>query len=434
MNWKQACKQAWNEARQHRTYTSLYIAGVALAIMLTMIFGVIYFVKAAPIYPEYNRPLTYSVEYVSVRDTSNHSMVGGSVGHSLVKEWFYNLKNVKDVTAINDIGTDYLSTGERSDGVKYTIKGTDAGFFRVFNLEFIEGKPFTEADFNSSGMVAVITDRAARQLYGTDDSVVGRTFLKGVFEYRVVGVVKEASRLTPNSYSQVYVPYTTSPTYDSCWGFNHPVANCGSYSVFMTVEDDAQGDALVEEVSDIVQKFNASESVEVNLYSQPASHLATVFRESASEEFSWGDVIKRNIIILLVLLLIPSLNLSGMIAGRMESRMSEMGIRKSYGAGSGMLMKQVLFENFLWTVSGGVIGLVAAWLVLAFWREWIFKLFDSNPGEALTDVHLSGEMLFSPVIFGAALVLCLMLNLMSAFVPTWRAMRRPIVTSLYEKR
>ena len=31
-------------------------------------------------------------------------------------------------------------------------------------------------------------------------------------------------------------------------------------------------------------------------------------------------------------------------------------------------------------------------------------------------------------------LLCLMLNLMSAFIPTWRAMRRPIVTSLYEKR
>ncbi len=39
MNWTQACKQAWNEARQHSVYTSLYIAGVALAIALTMIFG-----------------------------------------------------------------------------------------------------------------------------------------------------------------------------------------------------------------------------------------------------------------------------------------------------------------------------------------------------------------------------------------------------------
>ncbi len=111
-----------------------------------------------------------------------------------------------------------------------------------------------------------------------------------------------------------------------------------------------------------------------------------------------------------------------------------MGIRKSYGAGSGILMKQVLFENFLWTVAGGVIGLAAAWIVLALEREWIFKLFENNPGSSVTDVHLSGEMLFSPVIFGGALVLCLMLNLMSAFIPTWRAMRRPIVTSLYEKR
>ncbi|WP_304477115.1 ABC transporter permease, partial [uncultured Muribaculum sp.] len=211
--------------------------------------------------------------------------------------------------------------------------------------------------------------------------------------------------------------------------------NMGNFLVYMTVKDDDQVKALKREVQEIAHKFNTSGgTVEVNLYNQPSSHFEVALRESPTDDFSWSSVIRRNIIILLVLLLIPSLNLSGMIAGRMESRMSEMGIRKSYGAGSGILMKQVLFENFLWTVAGGVIGLAAAWIVLALEREWIFKLFENNPGSSVTDVHLSGEMLFSPAIFGGALVLCLMLNLMSAFIPTWRAMRRPIVTSLYEKR
>ena len=40
---------------------------------------------------------------------------------------------------------------------------------------------------------------------------------------------------------------------------------------------------------------------------------------------------------LLVLLLVPALNLSGMIASRMESRLAEMGVRKSFGAGRGKL-------------------------------------------------------------------------------------------------
>lgn len=433
MNWTQACKQAWNEARQHSVYTSLYIAGVALAIALTMIFGVIYFVKMAPIYPEYNRANTYSIEYITFRDTTNYSSMSGRLGYNAVKEWFYTLKNVEHVTAMTSLGGMTIYSDNNKEGVRMSSKGVDPDFFKVFNLEFVEGKPFTEEEQNLP--VAVITDRVARQLFGTDEGVTGRTFKISIQEFVVKGVVKEASRLTPASYSQVYYPYMCLPGYDSGWGLNGQLTNMGNFLVYMTVKDDDQVKALKREVQEIAHKFNTSGgTVEVNLYNQPSSHFEVALRESPTDDFSWSSVIRRNIIILLVLLLIPSLNLSGMIAGRMESRMSEMGIRKSYGAGSGILMKQVLFENFLWTVAGGVIGLAAAWIVLALEREWIFKLFENNPGSSVTDVHLSGEMLFSPAIFGGALVLCLMLNLMSAFIPTWRAMRRPIVTSLYEKR
>ncbi len=220
MNWTQACKQAWNEARQHSVYTSLYIAGVALAIALTMIFGVIYFVKMAPIYPEYNRANTYSIEYVTFRDTTNYSSMSGRLGYNAVKEWFYTLKNVEHVTAMTSLGGMTIYTDNNKEGVRMSSKGVDPDFFKVFNLEFVEGKPFTEEEQNLP--VAVITDRVARQLFGTDEGVTGRTFKISIQEFVVKGVVKEASRLTPASYSQIYYPYMCLPGYDSGWGMNGP--------------------------------------------------------------------------------------------------------------------------------------------------------------------------------------------------------------------
>ena len=48
-------KQAWNLMKQNRLFTSIYIAATGLSIALVMTLFIIFYVKFAPIYPEYNR-------------------------------------------------------------------------------------------------------------------------------------------------------------------------------------------------------------------------------------------------------------------------------------------------------------------------------------------------------------------------------------------
>ena len=90
----------------------------------------------------------------------------------------------------------------------------------------------------------------------------------------------------------------------------------------------------------------------------------------------------------------------------------------------------------LLTALGGALGLLLAWLALYTGREWIFTVLDSWPGMVPegVDVRVSGEMLFAPLVFLAALVLCVVLNLLSALIPAWYSLRKPIVNSLNEKR
>ena len=54
-------------------------------------------------------------------------------------------------------------------------------------------------------------------------------------------------------------------------------------------------------------------------------------------------------------------------------------------------------------------------------REWIFTVFDSWPNMVPegVEVRVSGEMLFAPLVFLAALALCVVLNLLSALIPAW---------------
>ncbi|MCD8236118.1 MAG: FtsX-like permease family protein [Prevotellaceae bacterium] len=147
-------------------------------------------------------------------------------------------------------------------------------------------------------------------------------------------------------------------------------------------------------------------------------------------------------LILVVLLVVPALNLSGMIARRMEIRMAEMGVRKAFGATRGRLLRQIVNENLLFTLLGGVLGLLLAWVVFYAFHTWIFGLVDDsfsfNYNMGFVDAGqrnmLSWEMFFSPALFICVLLFCLVLNLLSALVPAWLSLRKPIVNSMNMKR
>ena len=80
--------------------------------------------------------------------------------------------------------------------------------------------------------------------------------------------------------------------------------------------------------------------------------------------------------------------------------------------------------------------MIGAWILVAGCRRWIFSIFDMHPADIpdWADVAVNTDMLFAPALFVIMLLLCLTVNLLSAIVPAWLYMRKPIVSSLYEKR
>lgn len=428
-------KQAWAMVKQNKLFTSIYVAGTALAIATTMIMAIVYYVKIAPIYPEVNRNHTLYISSARFVNPTTQSSNQWAFSLLAVKEWFYPLQNVEAVSAELSSWNpaDYIQSFDESGDFLVTKKMIDPAFFRIYSFRFIEGKPFTESDLQSGIRVAVITESLARRIFSTTHSIVGKVFKMNFMEYRVAGVVKEASFLTKKSFAQVYVPYTSENESSKA----NRLPYYGAYEITLLVNSEEQEAALRKEVAEIVRKYNTSQNEwELQIFNQPRSHIQSVFQPYINEEFSWGEVIRHYFIILLVLLLVPALNLSGMIAGRMEMRLPEMGIRKSFGAHRRGLLSQVMWENLILTLTGGLLGLILAWIGLVAFRDWLFALFDGIPSLPVEGVtpEVSGEMLFAPSVFFAALLLCVLLNLLSALIPAWHSLHNPIIRSLNEKR
>lgn len=87
--------------RQNKLFSSLYVLGTGLAIAMTMIIAIVYYIKIAPIYPEVNRSLTMRMKGVSAM----HVKGGGnsySCSYEMLKDWFYPLQSAELVTAVNE--------------------------------------------------------------------------------------------------------------------------------------------------------------------------------------------------------------------------------------------------------------------------------------------------------------------------------------------
>lgn len=133
-------------------------------------------------------------------------------------------------------------------------------------------------------------------------------------------------------------------------------------------------------------------------------------------------------ITLMVILLVPAINLSGLTSSRMKDRMVELGIRKAFGGTRWNIIWQILAENMILSLAGGAIGLIASYFGMYMVREWVFTsttYFGLN-----IDPDIPIKVLINPGTFIIAFLFCTLLNLLSAAIPAWRVTSRPIVESI----
>ncbi|MEL7252325.1 MAG: FtsX-like permease family protein, partial [Bacteroidota bacterium] len=121
-------------------------------------------------------------------------------------------------------------------------------------------------------------------------------------------------------------------------------------------------------------------------------------------------------ILLLFFVLLPTLNLINMNLSRIMEREAEIGVRKAFGAHSGTILYQFVFENIIITFIGGVIGMLLAMLVL-------YLINDSQVLPQLT-------LRFNGTVFLYSLIICLLFGIISGLLPAWKVSRLQIADVL----
>lgn len=430
-------QQSFMMLKQQPLFSCFYIVATGLAISMVMVLAVLYYIKIGDIYPETHRSrmlVASSAHMQYTKDTDWNTTWKFSI--PFVKDCFYSLEGVEAVTAVSDADSWFVKVGNVKRPLSALVKLTDTGFWKVFDFSFIYGQPFTDADFQSGMRTAVISEdmAMARRVFGKGDAV-GEYIKLNYTDYRVCGVVKSPSYAMKLSYAQVWLPYTCQPAYvrdNNQWGV------IGPFQVAVLLPSAADADRVKLQVDEYVRKFNTlpHDDYHLVMHGQPYLYWKTLFYVNDMDDLDFFVIVRQMGLWLLMLLLVPALNLSGMISSRMERRLPEMGIRKAFGATGERLFSQIVWENLLLTCLGGIMGLILSFSMVYFAKSWLLTMLDggTQPLPDSVQMSITTDMLFNPTLFAVTFVVCVVLNLLSALIPTCVALKKDIVYSLSRQK
>lgn len=428
-------KQAWTLMRQNRLFTGIYVVGTGLSIALVMTLFIIFYVKFGPVYPEYNRDRTLVLKPLKryPKGKPENWNIYDGVAYYVVDQMLPGLPHVEQVAgSVIDFWGNYQVSATDVKPFKATPRFANGAFWKVFSFRFVDGQPFTQEDVEAKAQVAVIGESMAKRLFAAVEGVSGRHFAFNGRDYRVCGVVRDVSNATPETAGDLWLPLLNAQYISKELDRQGLL---GNVFVSLLVDDAENFETVRSEVQDVFRRYTQQDKdYEYDLMGQPDPYWLSTFRQDVEKAPDTMELAKDFLYILLALLFIPALNLSGMISSRMDSRIAELGIRKAYGATRRRLLEQVLCENLLLTLLGGLAGLLFSYLIVLTASDWILTLFDKNIYDTSLSTSLTPEMLFNPAVFGSALAVCVVLNVVSALVPALGAMRHPIMESLNTKR
>jgi len=352
-----------------------FAASAVLSLMLgigatTAIFSVVYGVLLDP-YPYKDAKRMVHVELRDKNGRGPLLIVNGTQAGEVRKA-----SSVDDVF-LQDEKRENL-TGEKFP-VSVNVGLYSPNMFDYMGVPPLLGREFTPADApgGNPAPVAVLSYLFWQRQYGASRDVIGKSIELDHTPYTVIGVVPP--RFTWGD-SDVYLPALPSADPHYYW------------LSFIKLKPGAKYPAAQAEMQVLADRFAKEDPKN---YPQDMRAKIVTLNEEVLGRFAGTIVFLFGAVV--ILLIIGCANVSILLLARGTARQHELAVRTSMGAGRGRLIRQLLTESVLLSVTGAAAGVLAAyWGVKALSTMLPYYSF---PHEAA--IHVNGMVL----VFSAATAL-----------------------------
>jgi putative ABC transport system permease protein len=261
---------------------------------------------------------------------------------------------VEDVEAVREqvpgvvAASPIVTLGERipvgnGDEKDVQILGVFPEYQRVRNLKVLAGRFFDREDSQAHNKVAVITEKMAKGVYGSQQAAIGKTIKLTGLPFIVIGTFKEGAETfgeTEVTENTMVIPYTVSRYF---------LETPNVKMIYFSMEDTSMVSAATAQIQRVLQSRHRSESVYAvrNL----TELLSTADRIATG--LTWVLLL-----ISMVTLIVSGIGIMNIMLATVTSRIREIGIRKAIGATNREIRFQFLAEAILISLIGGFVGIV----------------------------------------------------------------------------
>jgi putative ABC transport system permease protein len=358
-------------------FTAAVVATMTLGIGAAVsMFTVVNSIVLRPLpFPESERVVMLCETHVKVGDRCIASPPN-------VADWAKNVPALESAGVARS-GTVVMQAEEGRISVRGGI--ATAGFFRVLRTTPALGRMFADADMNrGSNMVAVVSQAFWRRVLHGDPTAVGRALTIDGQSVTVIGVLQADAYIPQFDLVEVWTPLTTS---------RDNVDN-RQWRGFMAIGRLAPG----RDVTELRAELDTVRAQLAAAYPDANAEWGT--RVVSLRDQTVGST--RTTLWMFLgatgfVLLIACANVAALMLVRATRRASEFAVRASLGAGRGRLVRQLLTESVVFSVAGGLLG-----LLLASWTTRAFVLVAPPSIPRLDEVAIDGRVAAFAVLLSIA--------------------------------
>ena len=356
-------RHAFRSLRKTPGFTAIAILIVALGIgTATAMFSTVNALVLRPI------ALPKSERLVAIYETNlARNITTFSVSIPNYYDWKNRAKSWDSIAALNWRPMNLTGRGEPES---IPCKAVTANFLPTLGIPIVLGRNFTEEEDRPGGAnVAIITDAFWRGHFGRTTDIIGQTLLFDGKPYSIIGVTGPGQPLSDDL--EVAVPLAVDPAKED--RMNHQMEVYGRLKSGVSIE---QAEAELKSLTTQIWREHPDMDHGWSARLAPFAHEIV------------GDGIRKGLYVLLgsvgLLLLIACANLSNLLLVRASARAHEMAIRTALGASRARIIRQILNESMIVTLTGGVLGvLLSLWAVDA-----MHSLPLPRAGEISVDVRV----------------------------------------------
>lgn len=260
---------------------------------------------------------------------------------------------ITNIQLQEELGHGRVSLGRNSALV--TVTGGDGGFYTGRKIELVAGRTISYKAQKACKAVCLISDYAARKLYGTEeyDKAIGKiitvTMGQSFYDFMIIGVYKlgETGTLFGGNADRDTTLYTTL-------GYVKKQTHIDGYPGF-TVSKSTAENVDSKELRSRIQIF-----FDRYYHHNRDFEVTTSSMESMLDELTkmMGTISTAISIIAGIALLVGGIGVMNIMLVSISERTREIGIRKALGATNNSIRIQFIVEAMVLCSIGGIIGVI----------------------------------------------------------------------------